>query len=185
MSVDEQVLIQRGDPELDKIICNLRKRKFDRHKDWDLRMKELDRNLNKAANKNPFQMLHDYSSRFKDGILRKQTDVTAEERTEPAEIQTSTRERIENEQGKMKDTYNQKKCETTTYKSGQAVVRKRTPTPTGEPTKTQPKYRGPFIIKDVLPGNTYRVTQLGEKSKGHSYSTTCKPAKGMAELNCF
>ncbi|GIY61031.1 retrovirus-related Pol polyprotein from transposon 412 [Caerostris darwini] len=67
-SVDEQVLIQRGDPELDNIISNFRKRKFERHKDWDLRMKELDRNLNnalsKATNKNPFQMLHSYSSRF-------------------------------------------------------------------------------------------------------------------------
>ncbi|GIY34064.1 hypothetical protein CDAR_420001 [Caerostris darwini] len=49
---------------------------------------------------------------------------------------------------------------------------KKTPIQTGEPTKTQPKYRGPLIITYVLPGDTYRVTQLGEKSKGHSYSTT-------------
>ncbi|GIY20590.1 hypothetical protein CDAR_580801 [Caerostris darwini] len=65
----------------------------------------------------------------------------------------------------MKDAYNKKMCGTTTYKSGQAVVMKRTPIPMVESTKTQPKYRGPLITTDVLPGDTYRVTQLGEKSK--------------------
>ncbi|GIY76389.1 hypothetical protein CDAR_286431 [Caerostris darwini] len=130
MSVDEQVLIQRGDPELDKT-------KFERHKDWDLRMKELDRNLNKASNKNPFQMLYGYSPRFNDGTLRKQVDESAEW-TDPVEIQTSSHERIENMQQKRKDVYNKKQSGTTTYKSGQAVVKKKTPMPTGEPTKTQP-----------------------------------------------
>ncbi|GIY28799.1 reverse transcriptase [Caerostris darwini] len=140
-------------------------------------MKELNRNLNntlnKATNKNPFHMLHGYSPRFKDEILGKQADESAEKLSDPAETQTSTRELIENVQ--KKDAYNKKKCGTTTYKSGQAVVRKRTPIPTGQPIKTEPKYRGPFIT-DVLPGDTYRVTQLGEKSKEHSYSTSCKKA---------
>ncbi|GIY78143.1 hypothetical protein CDAR_444741 [Caerostris darwini] len=80
-------------------------------------------------------MLHGYSPRSNDGILRKQADESAEERADPAEIQTSTRERIENVQKKM-GTYNKKKCGTTTYKSGQVVVKKNTPIPTGEPTKT-------------------------------------------------
>ncbi|GIY64828.1 hypothetical protein CDAR_520851 [Caerostris darwini] len=97
MSVDEQVLIQRGDPELDKT-------KFE---DWDVRMKELDRNLNKASNKNPLQMLQCYSTRFNDGILRNQADESAEW-TDPAEIQTSTRERKENVQEKMQDAYKEK-----------------------------------------------------------------------------
>ncbi|GIY38514.1 hypothetical protein CDAR_617371 [Caerostris darwini] len=110
MSVDEQVLIQRGDPELDKT-------KFERHKDFDLRMKELDRNLNKASNKNPFQMLHGYSPRFNDGILRKQADESAEW-TDPVAIQTSPHEQIENMQQKKKDAYNKKKCATITYKPG-------------------------------------------------------------------
>ncbi|GIY38639.1 hypothetical protein CDAR_312771 [Caerostris darwini] len=124
MSVDEQILIQRGDAELDKTISIFKKRKFERHKDWDLRMKELDRNLNKASNKNPFQMLHGYSPRFNNGILGKQADESSEGWTDPAEIQTSSHERIENMQKKMKDAYNKKKCVTTTYKSGQAVVMK-------------------------------------------------------------
>ncbi|GIY04028.1 hypothetical protein CDAR_56621 [Caerostris darwini] len=75
MSVGEQVLIQRDDPELDKTISIFKKRKFERHKDWDLIMKELDRNLNnglnKITNKTPSQMLHGYSPRLNDGTLRK------------------------------------------------------------------------------------------------------------------
>ncbi|GIY67077.1 hypothetical protein CDAR_118061 [Caerostris darwini] len=106
MSVDEQVLIQRGDPELDKIISIFKKGKFERHKDRDLIMKKLDRNLNnalnKTTNKTPFQMLHDYSPRFNDGILRKQADESAERWTDPTEIQTSIRERIENMQKKKR-----------------------------------------------------------------------------------
>ncbi|GIX89442.1 hypothetical protein CDAR_304351 [Caerostris darwini] len=44
--------------------------------------------------------------------------------------------------------------------------------PTGKPTKTQPKYQGTLIITDIVVGDNYRVTQLREKSKGHSYTTT-------------
>ncbi|GIY04029.1 reverse transcriptase [Caerostris darwini] len=86
-------------------------------------------------------------------------------------------------QNKVKDAYNKERCGTTTYKSGQAEVMKKTPIPTGEPTKTQPKYRGPLIITDVLPGDTYRVTQHGEKSKGHSYSTTAHASQLKAGPN--
>ncbi|GIX92135.1 transposon Tf2-6 polyprotein [Caerostris darwini] len=158
-----------------------------RHKDWDLRMNEVERNLNNALNKTtsntPLQMLHGYSPSFKDGILRKQADESAEGRTDPAKIQTSTRERIINMQKKVKDVYDRKKCRTTTYKSGQVMVMRKTPIPTGEPTKTQPNYRGPLIITDVLSGDTYRVTQLGEKSKEHSYSTTARVSQLKAWPN--
>ncbi|UYV82245.1 hypothetical protein LAZ67_21001452 [Cordylochernes scorpioides] len=43
---------------------------------------------------------------------------------------------------------------------------------TGEPTKAQPKYRGPLIITEVLPSDTYRVTQLSERTGGRFYTTT-------------
>ena len=54
-----------------------------RHKDWDLRIQECERNLNNVVNnttnRTPFEMLHGYIPRFNDGILRKVADVDAEE----------------------------------------------------------------------------------------------------------
>lgn len=53
-----------------------------RHKDWDLRIKETERNLNNTVNKTTdktaFEILHGYSPRFTDGILRKLADESAE-----------------------------------------------------------------------------------------------------------
>ncbi|GIY42007.1 hypothetical protein CDAR_309611 [Caerostris darwini] len=54
-----------------------------RYKDWDLRMKEVVRNLNnvlnRTTNKTPFQILHDSSPRFNDWIIRKLADESAED----------------------------------------------------------------------------------------------------------
>ncbi|GIY71758.1 hypothetical protein CDAR_93141 [Caerostris darwini] len=69
------------------------------------------------------------------------------------------------EMEKMSYAFDKKKYGTTSYKSAQAEVMKKTPLSTGEPTKTQSKYRGLLIITDVLPSNTYRVTQLGKRAK--------------------
>jgi len=150
--------------------------KDQRHKDWDLRIKETERNLNNVVNKTtgktPFEMLHGYSARFNDGILRKVTDVDAEEWRNPKEIQDETYEEIEKKQLKMKEGYDKKKCRTMTFDQGEIVVIRRPPKPTGEPTKTQAKYRGPLIITEILPNDTYRVTQLEEKQKGRFYTTT-------------
>lgn len=147
-----------------------------RHKDWDLRIKETERNLNnlvnKTTDKTPFEILHGYSPRFTDGILRKVGDESADEWTNPKEIQDQTRSIIEKKQHQMKDYYDKKKCRTMTFEPGEIVVVRRLPKPTGEPTKTQAKYRGPLIVTEVLPNDTYRVTQLEEKERGRFYTTT-------------
>lgn len=150
--------------------------KDNRHKDWDLRIKETERNLNNVVNKTtdktPFEMLHGYSPRFNDGILRKVAELDAEEWRDPKEIQDETYKEIEKKQLKMKESYDKKRCRTMTFDPGEIVVVRRPPKPTGEPTKTQAKYRGPLIITEVLPNDTYKVTQLEEKQKGRFYATT-------------
>jgi hypothetical protein len=146
------------------------------HKDWDLRIKETERNLNNVVNKTtdktPFEMLHGYSPRFNDGILRKVADLDAQEWEDPKEIQEETRKEIEKRQQKMKESYDKKRCRTMTFEPGEIVVVRRRPKSTGEPTKTQAKYRGPLLITEKLPNDTYRVTQLEEKQKGRFYTAT-------------
>jgi len=147
-----------------------------RHKDWDSRIKETERNLNNTVNKTtdktPFELLHGYSPRLKDGILRKVADESVDRWTNPKEVQEETRNVIEKKQCKMKEYYDKKKCRTMTFEPGEIVVVRRPLKPTGEPAKTQPKYRGPLIVTEVLPSDTYRVTQLEEREGRRFYTTT-------------
>ncbi|UYV73949.1 hypothetical protein LAZ67_11001566 [Cordylochernes scorpioides] len=69
-----------------------------RRKDWDLKIKEVERDLNnavnKTTNKTPFETLHGYSPRFHDGILRRLADEDVDPWTEPDRIQESVNERL-------------------------------------------------------------------------------------------
>lgn len=146
------------------------------HKDWDAKIKIVERNLNNfvnnTTNKMPFEMLHGYSPRFNDGIIRQLADDDAEEYKDPKAVQNEVKEIIEEKQSKIKAYYDRKKCRTLKFERGEIVVMRRQPMSTGQPTKTQPKYRGPFIIVKVLPNDMYKVTQLEEKEKGHFFATT-------------
>ncbi|GBM08629.1 hypothetical protein AVEN_52466-1 [Araneus ventricosus] len=42
-----------------------------------------------------------------------------------------------------------KKFDTFSFNKGEIVVIKRNPKATGEPTKTQPQYRGPMIVTEI------------------------------------
>ncbi|UYV73134.1 hypothetical protein LAZ67_10001919 [Cordylochernes scorpioides] len=147
-----------------------------RRKDWDMKLKEVERDLNnavnKTTNKTPFETLHCYSPRIHDGILRRLADEDMDPWTEPERIQESVRTQIENKQEIMKTYYDKKKCRTLQFEVGEIVVMRHVPKMTGEPTKAQPKYRGPLIITEVLPSDTYRVTQLSERTGGRFYTTT-------------
>ncbi|UYV77456.1 hypothetical protein LAZ67_15001063 [Cordylochernes scorpioides] len=147
-----------------------------RRKDWDLKIKEVERDLNnavnKTTNKTPFETLHGYSPRFHDGILRRLADEDMDPWTEPERIQESVRTQIENKQEITKTYYDEKKCRTIKFEVGEIVVMRHVPKMTGEPTKAQPKYRGPLIITEVLPSDTYIVTQLSERTGGRFYTTT-------------
>ena len=145
-------------------------------KDWDSKIKEIERNLNnvvnKTTNKTPFKMLHGYSARFHDGLLRAVADESADTWTEPEEIQEEAKKQIEKSHKEMKKTYDKKKCQSLTFERGEIVVMRHVPKLTGIPTKVQPRYKGPLIITETLPNDTYKVTQLEERTKGHFYTTT-------------
>lgn len=146
------------------------------HKDWDDKIKIVQRNLNnfvnKSTNKTPFEMLHGYSPRFNDGILRKLADEDSNAWCEPEKLQKEARAKIEESQKEMKENFDKKKCRALVFEPGEIVVMRSAPKPTGQPTKTQAKYKGPLIITEVLPNDTYRVTQLEKKEKGYFYTTT-------------
>ncbi|UYV62948.1 hypothetical protein LAZ67_2002587, partial [Cordylochernes scorpioides] len=98
-----------------------------RRKDWDLKIKEVERDLNnavnKTTNKTPFETLHGYSPRFHDGILKRLADEDMDPWTEPERIQESVRTQIENKQEIMKTYYDKKKCRTLQFEATVGVRR--------------------------------------------------------------
>ena len=146
------------------------------HRDWDTNIKEVERNVNNAVNKTtsktPFELLHGYIPRFHDGALRELTDESENiQWKQPEDLQREAREKIVAQQEVMKSAYDKKHHGGVKFSVGEIVVMKRAPVYTGQPTKTQPRFRGPLVVTKVLPGDTYRVTQLEADSK-RFYATT-------------
>ncbi|GBO15780.1 hypothetical protein AVEN_213523-1, partial [Araneus ventricosus] len=67
--------------------------------------------------------------------------------------------------------YNKKKSGELSFLEGDIVTVRRNPKATGESTKTQPRYQGPLAVTEILPSDTYRISQL-EPSNSHLYATT-------------
>ncbi|GBM26296.1 hypothetical protein AVEN_219676-1 [Araneus ventricosus] len=67
--------------------------------------------------------------------------------------------------------YDKKKSWKLSLRKGDIVAVTRNPNTTGESTKTQPRYRGPMVTTEILPSDTYRISQL-EPSNGRLYATT-------------
>ncbi|GBM04509.1 hypothetical protein AVEN_197910-1 [Araneus ventricosus] len=71
----------------------------------------------------------------------------------------------------MKAYYDKKKSGTLSFDKGEIVVIRRNPKATGESTKTQPRYRGPMVVTEILPCDTYRISQL-KPSNDRLYAIT-------------
>ena len=84
----------------------------------------------------------------------------------------------------MKTAFDKERVIGPKYDVGEVVFMKQAPQQTGQPTKTQPKYRGPMVVSKVLPGDTYRVNEVADKSNGHLYASTahCSQLKGWKSL---
>ncbi|GBN54020.1 hypothetical protein AVEN_142364-1 [Araneus ventricosus] len=67
--------------------------------------------------------------------------------------------------------YDKKKSGKVSLRKGDIVAVTRNPNTTGESTKTQPRYRGPMVATEILPSDTYRISQL-DPSNGRLYVTT-------------
>ncbi|GBM41060.1 Transposon Tf2-11 polyprotein [Araneus ventricosus] len=104
---------------LSTIVTSMEK---DDQRDWGSKIKDTERNLNNTVNKTlgktPFEILHGYVRRFKDGILRLFADEEHEVWNDPEKLQLEAREKIAKGQEKMKAYYGKKKSETLLFDKG-------------------------------------------------------------------
>ncbi|KFM70858.1 hypothetical protein X975_22855, partial [Stegodyphus mimosarum] len=114
----------------------------------------------------------DETGQFERMTFGKLADEDLETWNNPREIQEQARGRIEEQQVKMKQRFDRKRCRTLIFDKGEIIGMRCVPKATGQHTKTQLKYRGPFTITEVLPSDSYRITQLEEKDRGCYFTTT-------------
>lgn len=81
------------------------------------------------------------------------------------EIRTKSRQDIEKQQRGQKKQYDKRKYVGHAYDVGEVVVIKAAIQATGESTKLHSKYKGPYIVIEILPSDTYRIKELDEKRK--------------------
>jgi len=73
-------------------------------------------------------------------------------------------------QAAQKKYYDSRRSPAVKYDKGDVVVVKRLPVHTGESTKLQAKFRGPMVIEEILPSDTYKISNLLRGKK--RYETT-------------
>ncbi|GBO15708.1 hypothetical protein AVEN_223215-1 [Araneus ventricosus] len=71
---------------------------------------------------------------------------------------------------KTNSYYDENKSGKVSLRKGDIVAVRRKPNTTSESTKTQPRYRGPMVVAEVRPSDTYRISQL-EPRNGRPYAT--------------
>ncbi|GBN90801.1 hypothetical protein AVEN_216093-1 [Araneus ventricosus] len=71
---------------------------------------------------------------------------------------------------KTNSYYDKNKSGKVSLRKGDIVAVRRKPNTTSESTETHPRYRGPMVVTEIRPSDTYRISQL-EPSDGRPYAT--------------
>lgn len=141
---------------------------------WDKGLTKLERDLNcsmsKTTGRTPFELLYGYIPRFKEGLSRGLT-VGAETYRIPEDVRQEAIEKIEKEQQIAKERYDRSRVKNVKFYVGEIVYMKQNPVATGESTKLQARYKGPLVITEALPSDTYRVQSLRNKNAVKSITT--------------
>ena len=79
--------------------------------------------------------------------------------------------KIEIEQAAAKERYDKSRVKNVNYTVGDIVFMKTNPIATGESTKLQSRFKGPLLVTQSLPSDTYRVQNLNSKESSKTDTT--------------
>ncbi|CAB0037714.1 unnamed protein product [Trichogramma brassicae] len=143
--------------------------------DWDVKLKQIQRDLNQSYNastgKSPFELLYGYVPSHDEGALRDLVEKEEQYDVNHANRHAETSTKILEAQAKMKRRYDLNRSVTYKFNVGDLVFFKVNPTYTGDSTKLQYKNRGPLVITEVLPSDSYRIAEVNTK-KANRYCST-------------
>lgn len=145
-------------------------------KDWDAKMKQIQRDLNEAKNattgKSPFESLYGFIPSHDEGALREFTKVNETYNPNHVDRHIEIAKKIVQEQQGMKLRYDKNRATNVKFKKGDLVFCKSSPVSTGDSTKLQYKNRrNLLVVTEVLPSDTYKIVQLSEDKNAKRYST--------------
>lgn len=144
-------------------------------KSWDKSIRKIQSDLNEMQNastgKSPFEVVYGYVPQRDEGELRRRTMEHVTSYRAPEAVQDEARQNIERAQQRMKTRYDAGRARNVFFSEGDIVFMKTIPQATGESTKLSPKYRGPLVITQRLPSDTYKVADLTSHN-GRRYATT-------------
>ena len=157
-------------------------------RDWDQHVKQLQWGINntvhKATKQTPFALLFNYVPKSITGDelgdeLQQMFDRKIEEKRHKA-IKD-----LRQDQEKQRMRYNAKRAKATQYQPGDLVVILRNPEATGQSLKLAPKYKGPYIVTEVLPNDRYRVEDLPELQRTQKFYSGTVPPDKMKRYQVF
>ncbi|GJQ79646.1 hypothetical protein Trydic_g11536, partial [Trypoxylus dichotomus] len=125
-------------------------------RDWDVVLGQVQFSLNNTVHKTtqttPFRLLFNCQPRAYGDQL--QDEAEGEERgTRKNNVNVTTREDVEND----------------TLVEGDLVLMKHEPTGTGTSRKLAEKYKGPYIVIELLPGDRYRIADVPETQRSQRF----------------
>ncbi|KAB0791160.1 hypothetical protein PPYR_02960 [Photinus pyralis] len=99
-------------------------------------------------------------------------------------LQQRARRDILKAQEKYRQQYNKRRHVGQVYDIGEIVVVRAATVATGHSTKLQGKYKGPYVIVEQLPANTYRMKRLtcGDDNK-QQVTTTAHVSQLIVQSN--
>lgn len=117
------------------------------------------------------------STRLQDGWFR-WLNRGNEEGVPPEQFRETSRNDVIERQENQKSCFDNQHCTAGKLRVGDLAVMRCVPQKTGEPTKTQ-IFRGPLVVTEVLPADTYRVSDV-RGPKRRIYSTTANISQRMS-----
>lgn len=151
--------------------------------DWNKVLPVVQRELNAAKNSTtgfaPYEALFGYMPNFEHDVL----DIIAGEgdARDHTDVWNEMHENIKKAEITYKKRYDATKRHPSSYEPGDVVVVQRPTIATGEPTKLQPLYKGPFMVYKVLPSDTYVIGDLPTSNR--SFRTTAHISQMRRYLN--
>lgn len=152
------------------------------NRDWDEYIANIQWAINNSKHgvtgETPFHLLFGYRPRDLGGNPLRDALMTWEHKA--VNIDEKRRvalERIRENQNRQQEIYNKKRARANHFQVGDIVLVRRDANIVGESRKLLPKYRGPYIITEVLPYDRYRLEDVPEIQR------TQKFYKGIAAVD--
>lgn len=135
-------------------------------KDWDLNLGKLQWSLNNTVNKgtgkSPAEIVFGQKTIGKSegilkGALEQEEQMT---NTEREDLRRTVQENIEDNQAKMKKTFDNSRAPPKTFQEGDLVMIPNHNPDKGKSKKLAPKFKGPFKVSSVLDKDRYEVSSI-------------------------